>query len=1010
MLSAAAASETRCHPTPAIKYFIILIYIYGPLQNAHAGMGRGFHCRESAIPYIFLKPKPLEQSRFFQRNQSQDHNQEIQTQHHWLLVTILELMGKQFTLLILSNGLGFTHFDDSFDYSPFFGLFMICLNEVMMDQTSYFKSKTNLKENGQLNKVGRKSLDKVGEHHHSLGRWVCRCNPSPAKTQFLTCDPPTTGWVMPSMWVGCMLKTRISIGSPGPTSIVPAVSDFHFGFGPMFLDSVSEHPVCFPNLSIQYHILKSLSPKLNQGLQECHWLGTPCTISIGGLKHKPPFLDVQPSGCCGTGLGGFFFFFFDYKTMNFSEFNFFPTISTFFFTRFKKKCKMTQILCFAVRKKRCSTKNIFIIFGKMNLTIELFTLKSGWKKLLSSNLNPPIPAPQHVVVHTSQEGLIIPQSSLLPSLMPTDGCSKVTWVLRNLVAPLSGCWTLIAGVVTTMCCNCLSISTSELIFGKGHNSSCPLLHDFWSIAVSGEGRIQGLHFPLGHKSWASKYFGGKFFVETTSICHEIQNWPNGRGFRNKSETIGLKSKWKESSVLRHPIQSVDLNLNLAPPPFGTHKASFRREGIAAQLIFLDDMGQNGWIRKKKERRKERKRKREEKGHPWICIDLFWKDEDNATPGILQKCVKYLKMRQPKIYGMSGLVGVICNTCYPCTTEVVCCHVLPVTSSDLFSSPIGDRKQTLSELTVCHGLIIRLVQFHPHKFEIGTRPKTKTACTHCLVDKGAPLDLARQCVHIAFTLGLVPHVTCHQVLIDWSWCATGTPYVLALAPLPLWELPGVSPTGGLSSASAPFYIPQLAIYILNLDHNSGVRLVVLLVLTDANFSLACWQCDFSLSCAFTIFTICCLSCLVAFIVGCGKGMGLSMLLAEWSSSSVVSVLLPAVLMGQMAQLTGVVSEAFHGLLACFVTENDLGSGTNENSSHGHKNIALQARKGKIFRKKKSTRDKLKKGGKETRQQFKIYSSLNLCGRRKIHTQYRKHKWKKGEIRRDEYTFVSGCYPL
>ncbi|KNZ56551.1 hypothetical protein VP01_2378g2 [Puccinia sorghi] len=37
----------------------------------------------------------------------------------------------------------------------------------------------------------------------------------------------------------------------------------------------------------------------------------------------------------------------------------------------------------------------------------------------------------------------------------------------------------------------------------------------------------------------------------------------------------------------------------------------------------------------------------------------------------------------------------------------------------------------------------------------TRPKTKAKCTHCLIRyKGSPLYLSSQCVHIAFTLGLV----------------------------------------------------------------------------------------------------------------------------------------------------------------------------------------------------------------------------------------------------------------
>ncbi|KNZ50795.1 hypothetical protein VP01_4231g1 [Puccinia sorghi] len=50
--------------------------------------------------------------------------------------------------------------------------------------------------------------------------------------------------------------------------------------------------------------------------------------------------------------------------------------------------------------------------------------------------------------------------------------------------------------------------------------------------------------------------------------------------------------------------------------------------------------------------------------------------------------------------------------------------------------------------------------------------------------------------------------------------------------PLQDLPGVSPTGGLSSASAPLYIPQLEIYHLN--HN-GKSIVFLLQAS----SMMCW---------------------------------------------------------------------------------------------------------------------------------------------------------------------------
>ncbi|KNZ55373.1 hypothetical protein VP01_269g3 [Puccinia sorghi] len=42
-------------------------------------------------------------------------------------------------------------------------------------------------------------------------------------------------------------------------------------------------------------------------------------------------------------------------------------------------------------------------------------------------------------------------------------------------------------------------------------------------------------------------------------------------------------------------------------------------------------------------------------------------------------------------------------------------------------------------------------------------------------------------------------------------------------LALQDLPGVSPTGGLSSASAPLYIPQLAIYHPN--HNSSMGMLL-----------------------------------------------------------------------------------------------------------------------------------------------------------------------------------------
>ncbi|KNZ55238.1 uncharacterized protein VP01_2730g2 [Puccinia sorghi] len=97
----------------------------------------------------------------------------------------------------------------------------------------------------------------------------------------------------------------------------------------------------------------------------------------------------------------------------------------------------------------------------------------------------------------------------------------------------------------------------------------------------------------------------------------------------------------------------------------------------------------------------------------------------------------------------------------------------------------------------------------------TQSEVKVHTLPCYV-QGALFYLATKCVHVAIDFGLVNHT---KMVANNQLCKANPldhEDFLKLQVNYRRDLPGVSPTWGLSSASAPLYIPQLAIYHPN--HN------------------------------------------------------------------------------------------------------------------------------------------------------------------------------------------------